>query len=231
MIKVLFIDDEIDIISELKAYFSSRYEVYTALNFEDAISLISKINFDCIVSDVNLAGKEGFDIVRYVKERNKNLPVLLLSGLTEEEMILKGFMVGADDYIRKPFSLAELNARISTRLNKSSKKVHNFGDLNIDEEAGIVTFKGEIIPITNMEFNILIFLVQHEGQTFNKQDIYNEIWQQAPLDQMHTVQVHMFTLRKKMLEATGMEYIKTIWKKGYMFSYNKKEDNVDVNSD
>ena len=120
--------------------------------------------------------------------------------------------------------MAELNARISTRLNRKSKQIYTFGDLTIDEDAGIVKFKSEEIPITNMEFNILIFLVKHEGQTFNKQEIYNEIWQQAPLDQMHTVQVHMFTLRKKIFDATGMDYIKTIWKKGYMFSYNGKEE-------
>lgn len=223
MNKVLFIDDEEEIILALKDYFSNKYDVYTALSFDEAINLINIINFDCIISDVNLGNKMGFDIVKYVKQRNTNTPVLLLSGLTQEEMILKGFDVGADDYIRKPFSLAELNARISTRLNKSSKKIYTFGDLSIDANAGIVKFKGNEIPITNMEFNILIFLVEHEGETFNKQDIYNEIWKQAPLDQMHTVQVHMFTLRKKIFDATSMDYIKTIWKKGYMFSYNVEE--------
>ncbi len=224
MNKVLFIDDEKEIVDALRDYFVQKYDVYTALSFDEAISWINKINFDCIISDVNLGEKMGFDIVKYVKERNSNTPVLLLSGLTQEEMILKGFDVGADDYIRKPFSLAELNARISTRLNRKSKQIYTFGDLTIDEDAGIVKFKSEEIPITNMEFNILIFLVKHEGQTFNKQEIYNEIWQQAPLDQMHTVQVHMFTLRKKIFDATGMDYIKTIWKKGYMFSYNGKEE-------
>ena len=224
MNKVLFIDDEKEIVDALRDYFVQKYDVYTALSFDEAISWINKINFDCIISDVNLGEKMGFDIVKYVKERNSNTPVLLLSGLTQEEMILKGFDVGADDYIRKPFSLAELNARISTRLNKKSKQIYTFGDLTIDEDAGIVKFRGEEIPITNMEFNILIFLVKHEGQTFNKQEIYNEIWQQAPLDQMHTVQVHMFTLRKKIFDATGMDYIKTIWKKGYMFSYNGEEE-------
>ena len=224
MNKVLFIDDEKEIVDALRDYFVQKYDVYTALSFDEAISWINKINFDCIISDVNLGEKMGFDIVKYVKERNSNTPVLLLSGLTQEEMILKGFDVGADDYIRKPFSLAELNAIISTRLNRKSKQIYTFGDLTIDEDAGIVKFKSEEIPITNMEFNILIFLVKHEGQTFNKQEIYNEIWQQAPLDQMHTVQVHMFTLRKKIFDATGMDYIKTIWKKGYMFSYNGKEE-------
>ena len=223
MNKLLFIDDEKEIIDALNDYFSQKYDVYTALTYDSAIELIKQHSFDCIISDVNLVDKEGFDIVKFVKERNSKTPVLLLSGLTQEEMILKGFSVGADDYIRKPFSLAELNARISTRLKKSGKNVHTFGDLVVDEDAGIVTFKGEELPIANMEFNILVFLINHEGQTFNKQEIYNEIWQQAPLDQMHTVQVHMFTLRKKIFEATGMDYIKTIWKKGYMFSYNEKD--------
>lgn len=224
MEKVLFIDDEKEIIDALKDYFDSKYDVYTALTYDQAIELIKQHSFDCIVSDVNLVDKEGFDIVKFVKGRNSKTPVLLLSGLTQEEMILKGFSVGADDYIRKPFSLAELNARISTRLKKSGNRVHTYGDLVVDEDAGIVTFKGQELRIANMEFNILVFLINHEGQTFDKQAIYNEIWQQAPLDQMHTVQVHMFTLRKKILEATGMEYIKTIWKKGYMFSYNKESD-------
>ena len=223
MNKILFVDDEKEIIDALRDYFSQKYDVYTALTYNDAIELIKQNTFDCIVSDVNLIDKEGFDIVKFVKERNSSIPVLLLSGLTQEEMILKGFSVGADDYIRKPFSLAELNARIQTRLHKNSKKIHTFGDLVVDEDSGIVTFKGKELPIANMEFNILVFLINHEGQTFNKQEIYNEIWQQAPLDQMHTVQVHMFTLRKKIFEATGMDYIKTIWKKGYMFSYNVKE--------
>lgn len=223
MEKILFIDDEQEILDLLKDYFKNLYEVYTATTFNDAINLIDSTDFDCVVSDVNLIEAEGFEIVSYIKQKNKNLPVLLLSGLTQEEMILKGFDVGADDYIRKPFSCAELNARISTRLNKNKKKKYIFGDLEIDESAMQVRYKQNIIPLTSMEFDILLLLVKNEGITYNKEEIYNEIWKQEPLDQMHTVQVHMFTLRKKLQDFTGIEYIKTIWKKGYMFCWEKEK--------
>lgn len=223
MEKILFIDDEQEILDLLKDYFKNLYEVYTATTFNDAINLIDSKDFDCVVSDVNLIEAEGFEIVSYIKQKNKNLPVLLLSGLTQEEMILKGFDVGADDYIRKPFSCAELNARISTRLNKNKKKKYTFGDLEIDESSMQVRYKQNIIPLTSMEFDILLLLVKNEGITYNKEEIYNEIWKQEPLDQMHTVQVHMFTLRKKLQDFTGIEYIKTIWKKGYMFCWEKEK--------
>ncbi len=223
MEKILFIDDEQEILDLLKDYFKNLYEVYTATTFNDAINLIDSTDFDCVVSDVNLIEAEGFEIVSYIKQKNKNLPVLLLSGLTQEEMILKGFDVGADDYIRKPFSCAELNARISTRLNKNKKKKYAFGDLEIDESAMQVRYKQNIIPLTSMEFDILLLLVKNEGITYNKEEIYNEIWKQEPLDQMHTVHVHMFTLRKKLQDFTGIEYIKTIWKKGYMFCWEKEK--------
>lgn len=223
MEKILFIDDEQEILDLLKDYFKNLYEVYTATTFNDAINLIDSTDFDCVVSDVNLIEAEGFEIVSYIKQKNKNLPVLLLSGLTQEEMILKGFDVGADDYIRKPFSCAELNARISTRLNKNKKKKYIFGDLEIDESSMQVRYKQNIIPLTSMEFDILLLLVKNEGITYNKEEIYNEIWKQEPLDQMHTVQVHMFTLRKKLQDFTGIEYIKTIWKKGYMFCWEKEK--------
>ena len=217
MEKLLFIDDEIEILNELQDYFIAFYDVYTASTYEKAIELINCVKFDCIISDVNLVNQEGFQIVEYVKNLNKDIPVLLLSGLTQEEMILKGFDVGADDYIRKPFSCAELNARIGTRLRKTRLSKHRFGDLEVDEASSQVKFKGKIVPLTSMEFDILLFLIKNKGQTFNKEEIYNQIWKQAPLDQMHTVQVHMFTLRKKLQEATGKEFIKTMWKKGYMF--------------
>jgi len=221
MEKILFIDDETEILEILENYFTSFYEVYTANTFEKAINLIDSVDFDCIVSDVNLIEQEGFEIVEYSKRKKKEIPVLLLSGLTEEEMILKGFDVGADDYIRKPFSCAELNARILTRLRKNRQKVHVIGDFKIDESSVQVKYQEKLIPLTSMEFDILLFLVKNRGETFNKEEIYNKIWQQAPLDQMHTVQVHMFTLRKKLLDATGKEFIKTIWKKGYMFCYDE----------
>ena len=218
MEKLLFIDDDNDILEILEDYFIQYYDVYTATTYEDAIKLIDDVKFDCIISDINLVEQEGFQIAQYVKSKDKDLPVLLLSGLTEEEMILKGFDVGADDYIRKPFSCAELNARIGTRLRKTRQNKHIFGDLEIDEASTQVKFKGKVIPLTSMEFDILLFLVKNKGQTFSKEEIYNKIWQQAPLDQMHTVQVHMFTLRKKLQDATNKEFIKTLWKKGYMFT-------------
>lgn len=217
MEKLLFIDDERGILDILEDYFMEFYDVYTANTFEKAIDLINSVHFDCIISDVNLVKQEGFEIVEYVKNKNKDVPVLLLSGLTEEEMILKGFDVGADDYIRKPFSCAELNARIGTRLRKNRQKKHKFGDLEVDEASTQVRYKDKVIALTSMEFDILLFLIKNKGQTFNKEEIYNQIWKQAPLDQMHTVQVHMFTLRKKLQEGTGKEFIKTMWKKGYMF--------------
>lgn len=217
MEKLLFIDDEREILDILEDYFMEFYDVYTANTFEKAIDLINSVRFDCIISDVNLVEQEGFAIVEYAKNKNKDVPVLLLSGLTEEEMILKGFDVGADDYIRKPFSCAELNARIGTRLRKNRQQKHKFGDLEVDEASTQVKYKDKVIALTSMEFDILLFLIKNKGQTFNKEEIYNQIWKQAPLDQMHTVQVHMFTLRKKLQEGTGKEFIKTMWKKGYMF--------------
>ena len=88
MEKLLFIDDEKGILDILEDYFMEFYDVYTANTFEKAIDLINSVHFDCIISDVNLVKQEGFEIVEYVKNKNKDVPVLLLSGLTEEEMIM-----------------------------------------------------------------------------------------------------------------------------------------------
>ncbi len=223
MKKLLFIDDEKPILEELKSYFKENFDVYTASNYAEAMMFLTSIDFDCVISDVNLNEFEGFDIVKFVKEFKSKVPVLLLSGLTEEEMILRGFECGADDYIRKPFSLPELNARILVRLGKNEKPIYRFGDLEINAQNSQASFKGKPIVLTSMEFDILLLLAKNAGTLLSKEDIYNEIWKQAPLVQMHTLQVHMFTLRKKMQMATNIEYIKTVWKKGYIFEAQEND--------
>lgn len=222
MNRLLFVDDDETILHQLLDYFCEDYIVYTASCVDDAIEQIEKQSFDCIISDVNMKGKTGFDLVSYVKKKYSEIPILLLSGLTEEEMILKGFDLGASDYVRKPFSFAELKARISSRLKRNNGEF-TFGDLVINEASAQVSFKGKNIPLTSMEFDILLLLVKNKGKTFSKEQIYDTIWKQEPLDQMHTVQVHMFTLRKKLQDVTGLEIIKTIWKKGYIFDYKGRD--------
>ncbi len=220
--KILIVDDEEDIISFLKDSLEDEdYEVFTAYNGEEAVEKI-KIRPDLILLDVMMPDKNGYEVCREIRDR-VDCPIIFLTAKGEEEDIISGLGVGGDDYISKPFSLRQLKSRISAHLRRDQRSFNNenkvnlyFGNLNIDLKGRIVCCRGEAVPLTKKEFDIIELLSVNCGQVFSKEQIYEKIWGYDAEGDSATVAEHVKKIRHKLKKChKDREYVSTVWGVGY----------------
>lgn len=216
MLNILFLDDDEVLLKQLHDFLSPRYNVFSATAIEEARAIKGNHDIDCYVVDIVLKRGTGFDFVKEIKETSST-PVIMLTDRHSEGSELYSFKLGADDYIIKPFSVPVIAERIAAKLREKEKNVLCFGGLLIDGARFSVSFNGKPILLTRTEFDILFLLASHEGVPFDKTTIYERLWKAPALESQHTVHVHLSSLRKKLKEATGIEFIQTGWKKGYCF--------------
>lgn len=178
--------------------------------------------FDCIVMDVNLPGKNGFELCRDFRKINSVTPVLMLTAFSELEDKIEGFNCGADDYLTKPFFMRELLVRIKT-LVKRKMSVPPQGehlivdDLKIELRSKIVSRQDQKIDLTPREYQILFMLVKRRGEIISKKDLVREIWGNVPDANTNTIEVYINFLRKKIDKPFGKQNIKTKVGYGYYF--------------
>jgi two-component system alkaline phosphatase synthesis response regulator PhoP len=178
--------------------------------------------FDLIVLDLMLPGKSGLDVCRDLRQRGVQTPVLMLTALGQTYDKVVGLKIGADDYVTKPFEMAELLARIEAVLRRAASEtadgdvVRDFGDLRIDLVRGQVLRSGQSLNLTAREFQLLRYFVQHPGTLLTRQELLREVWELDPGISTRTVDVHVASLRQKIeenpkrpkliLTATGLGY-------------------------
>ncbi|RRN72271.1 DNA-binding response regulator [Peribacillus simplex] len=182
MKKILVVEDEIAISMVLKAYLEREgfnvVQVYDGLK---AIPVFEETEPDLILLDVMLPGKEGWDILKEIREEN-TCPVIMLTALTDVDYRLSGFKSGADDYISKPFVAEEVVARVHAVLRRSSSvvaegdHVHGFGSLTIDDQSYMVHLNGEEINLTPRDLSLLIFFAKHPNQIFTREQLLDQVW-------------------------------------------------------
>ncbi|HBF8684563.1 TPA: response regulator transcription factor [Clostridioides difficile] len=223
MYNLLVVDDDVDILNINQIYFSNiGFNVYTSETAKDAMDIVESIVLDCIILDISLPDIDGYKMCNDIKEK-VNIPIIFLSNYEHEEEKVRGFLAGGDDYITKPYSLKELELRIYARMRQyknitSVPNVLKFSALVINVNSRKVTFDGESIDLTTMEFEILLFLVENKEQVFSKIEIYNQVWKMPDIGDQHTVQVHIAQMRKKINSLSREhQYIQTVWGKGYKF--------------
>lgn len=221
MYKLLIVDDEIDIVEILKDYFEMNdYQVFTAYDGEQAIEKL-KFNPDIIILDINMPKLNGLDVCKNIREYI-HIPILFLTARVSEKDRVKGFMVGGDDYIVKPFSLEELGARVYAHLRREDRKsnVSNIkfqGDLVINYSARSVKL-GEDVYLTKTEFDILELLSMNSGHIFSKEGIYESIWGFDGVGDSSVVGEHIRRIRDKLRKQSNYEFIKTVWGSGYKWN-------------
>ncbi|HBF4442888.1 TPA: response regulator transcription factor [Clostridioides difficile] len=223
MYNLLVVDDDVDILNINQIYFSNiGFNVYTSETAKDAMDIVENIVLDCIILDISLPDIDGYKMCNDIKEK-VNIPIIFLSNYEHEEEKVRGFLAGGDDYITKPYSLKELELRIYARMRQyknitSVPNVLKFSALVINVNSRKVTFDGESIDLTTMEFEILLFLAENKEQVFSKIEIYNQVWKMPDIGDQHTVQVHIAQMRKKINSLSREhQYIQTVWGKGYKF--------------
>ena len=216
---ILIVDDENEIVSMLYRYFSKLgYTVYTATAGKTALKEVEK-NPNIILLDVNMPDIDGFTICERIRDY-VSCPIILLTARIEDSDKIKGFSIGADDYVIKPFSIDELEARIAAHLRREKRhniasKVQFDDDMVIDYSSRIVFYHNTDISFTKKEFDIISFLSQNKGIVFNRETIYEEVWGLDGIGDNTVVTEHIRRIRAKFLSLGDRPYIETVWGCGY----------------
>jgi two-component system cell cycle response regulator CtrA len=218
--RILLIEDDPVVAQSIALMLSPEpFEVETSSLGESGLDLGRLERHDLILLDLNLPDISGFEVLRSLRLRRIETPVLILSGLGAVQDKVKGLGFGADDYLTKPFHKTELVARIQAVLRRSAAKaepVIRCGDLLIRQHLKQAEFAGRALDLTTREFQLLELLALWQGGTITKEMIFAQMY--AGIDQpaMKIIDVYICKLRKKLADASGgHEFIKTVWGRGY----------------
>ncbi len=222
---VLVVDDE-PTIAEVVARYLERagYRTRVAADGLEAIAAAADRRPDLVVLDLMLPGLDGLEVMRRLREHDRDrIAVILLTAKGEESDRVAGLRLGADDYVVKPFSPAELVARVDAvlrRLDASPAQEPSLvmGELDIDPSARRVFVAGQEVQLTQREFDVLLFLARHPGQVFSRNQLMDAIWQYSFYTDTSTVTVHIRRLRSKIeADPSRPRHIQTVWGVGYRF--------------
>ena len=187
---------------------------------EDGLEIGKLYDYDIIVLDLMLPDMDGLEVLRRLRDARVATPVLILSGLTESEMKVKGLGSGADDYLTKPFNKDELLARIQAIVRRSqghSQSIIKTGKLAVNLDASTVDVDGVPIHLTGKEYGILELLSLRKGTTLTKEMFLNHLYGGMDEPELKIIDVFICKLRKKLTDATGGDnYIETVWGRGYV---------------
>lgn len=230
MIRILIIDDDIEMCRLLhKCLTKESYEVEIVHSGEDGIKKALGQEYQLIILDIMLPGIDGLSLLKSFRG-HKNTPVLMLTAKDGELDKVIGLEEGADDYLTKPFSLSELNARVKALIRRFTKlgsqqactSLLEYGALRIDPDRVQVSRDGEEISLTAKEYELLLFLSSNPGQVFTKKQIYQQVWGDLYAYDDNNIMVHIRRLRKKVeVDPESPVYIQTVWGIGYRFNGGK----------
>jgi DNA-binding response OmpR family regulator len=222
---VLVVDDE-PTIAEIVARYLERagYRAHVALDGPQAIEKAAQEHPDLVVLDLMLPHMDGLEVMRRLRENERDrIAVILLTAKGDESDRITGLRLGADDYVVKPFSPAELTARVEAvlrRIDTSPEQAAplEFDGLRIDPTARRVEVRGVEVQLTQREFDLLVYLARHPGQVFSREQLMDAVWQYSFYTDSSTVTVHVRRLRAKLESEPGEpRWLQTVWGVGYRF--------------
>lgn len=217
--KILIADDETDIVVMLSQFFQGKgYRILTATNGVETLKQVEN-NPDIILLDINMPGMDGLEVCQRIRDY-VSCPILFLTARIEDADKVKGFSVGGDDYIVKPFSLVELEARVKAHLRRETRHSFNtqikfIDELTIDYVERCIFYKGNKISLAKKEFDIVELLSINSGQVFDRERIYEKIWGYDSEGDSSVVAEHIRRIRTKIAAFTEKGYIETVWGCGY----------------
>lgn len=234
--RILIVEDDASIAELQKDYLHiSGFDVSIVGDGQQCLTMMKQEQFDLIILDIMLPGKDGFEILDEIR-KTEDIPVLLVSARSEEIYKIKGLGLGADDYITKPFSAAELVARVQAHLKKFERLAERFiqqasddadaykrkiiivRGLTIDLDSRQVFIDGKEVTLAQKEYELLVFLVQNGNRVFSKEELFERIWGIDALGDLTTVTVHIARIREKIeIQPSKPQYISTVWGAGYRF--------------
>jgi DNA-binding response OmpR family regulator len=223
---ILAVDDEPKILEVVAAFFESRgFKVFPAETGKEALAVFNRENIALVLLDLMLPDISGEEICRAIR-RQSRVPILMLTAKVEEESLLEGLQLGADDYIRKPFSLKELGARADAALRRAaddltpltSKNSFRDGDLTVDFETDTIRKKGQAVSLTPGEMKILAALIKYPGKVFTRAELIAIALGDAFDGYDRAIDSHVKNLRRKIEDdSKNPDYILTVHGIGYRF--------------
>lgn len=219
MYRILLVDSDCSNLDKVACYLTSQgHKVLRAETGAAAMALVRQVSLDCVVLEADLPDVDGFFVCRQIREFS-GIPILFLSHLMEEADRVRGLTVGGDDYICKPFSMAELVQRIALRVNSRSNRpaeILTLNSLTVDTARRTVRCGERWGSFTCIEFDILSFLVKNPDRVFSYEQLYDAIWNEPIGMSRHNLQARVAMIRQKLSAlCPGTDYIRTVRRKGY----------------
>ena len=227
MTRVLIVEDEEGLLEGLEHNFKYEgFDVMTATNGQEGLKLALKQKPDIVVLDIMLPEKDGFTVLRELRQRHRDMPVLVITARNFEADVLKGFDLGADDYVTKPFGIKELMARVKRLVQRGptggpapGPTIYKFGDVEVRFEPREVHKAAKQVALSFKEFELLKYLIEHRGRTVSREELLEEIW---GVDEdlgvtTRTVDTHVSNLRSKLGAGFEQPFIVAVHKVGYKF--------------
>ena len=223
--RILLVEDEPGLLLTLSDRLRSEgYAVELAPDGEVALTRGASEPFDVIVLDVMLPRVNGFDVCRELRQRGVQTPVIMLTARGQVVDRVVGLKLGADDYVTKPFDMAELCARIEARLRRApaserhDAEAYTFGPIHVDFRRAEVTRDAEAVELSAREFQLLKYFIEHRGATLGRDELLNEVWGYHSMPSTRTVDVHVAWLRQKVEpNPRHPQFILTVHGLGYKF--------------
>lgn len=226
--KIMIVDDEKEIADLLELYLKNDgFTVYKFYNGNDFLEQLDTIVPDLLLLDIMLPDTDGFAICQKIREKYV-FPIIMLTAKVDDSDLVMGLTLGADDYITKPFKPIEVLARVKTQLRRYTRynqadlvqtepvQEYNIRGLVINNKTHKCTLFDKNISLTPIEFNILWYLCEHQGNVVSSEELFEAVWGEKFLDNNNTVMTHIGRLREKLKEpARKPRFIKTVWGVGY----------------
>ena len=222
--KLLIVEDEIELLIAISNYLiKENYLCELADNFTDAREKLSMNAYDLILLDISLPDGNGLELLKTIKEHQEKAGVIIVSAKNSSDDKIGGLDMGADDYMTKPFELAELNSRIKAVLRRrkfEGNSVLKFHEMAIHTDNKLVSIHRKNIKLTKKEYDLLLFLLINKNRVLTKETIAEHLWQDNidMADNFDFIYTHLNNLRNKIKNAGGVDYIKTVYGMGYRFT-------------
>lgn len=223
---ILVVEDEKEVAELLELYLKNEgFQVFQYDRGEEALRCVEKEKIDLALLDVMLPDMDGFKICQNIR-RNHYFPIIMLTARVEDVDKIHGLMLGADDYITKPFNPLEVVARIKTQL----RRFHHYNEVGRENTKEEIEIRGLImdsrthqcslyeknLELTPLEFSILWYLCEHHGEVVSSEELFEAVWKEKYLDSNNTVMAHVARIREKMQDSyRNHKFIKTVWGVGY----------------
>lgn len=222
IVKILIIEDEKALSDSIATYLKVQgYICEFAADFNAAITKIELYDYDCILLDISLPGGSGLQILKELRENNKEDGVLIMSAKNSIDDKVAGLTSGADDYLSKPFHLSELSARIGAIIRRKQfggNATIAFNNIIIDTKAKTAMLDAATLDLTKKEFELLLYFITNKKRVISKNAIVEHLWGDDMEGNLDFIYTHIKNLRKKLIEAGNADYIKTVYGMGYKFT-------------